>query len=665
MAKTKDELIDSHVSARQCKLAVDALLIHAQKVAEKKAEKQLLPGKEQNVWLQVTVKRMHPEKKLKPAKIPLVHPLVDPRSEAVCLITKDPQREYKDLLESHKIRFISRVVGITKLKGKFRPFEARRLLLKENGLFLADERVVPLLPNLLGSKFFQAKKQPIPVCLTRKDLKGELERAISSSYFHQNQGTCTSVKVGTLSQTPAQVLENLKMALPAIVAHIKGAWDNVQSLHIKANSSASLPIWSCELGTSEGARWDGLVAETDSESESADEEGGSESEMDVEEAAVKEVAAKEEGKGKKRVAEQEAEKPKKKAKADTTSEPEVAVPSTGKVSKLAQKAKVSVPETASAIDLDVPVKKTKKRKTVAAEDDAVGNPEIAMSTVKVSKLPQKHNASAPEAEAAVAVDIVDIPAKKTKKRKMVVLEDETPAVISADIPKPSAGPSKVVSTEQDTSAETTGKKEKKKRRRNLAAPDTSATFSSSPALQDASRKTDAVVEAPPVTPSVSKKKKSRSLAADFFEDGESAGTPLAPPNTPADGLAPQTPVSSLKKRRRAKGVEATPVSSAIAKLAAEEHTDDTPASNTKTKGASEPTETAEEAHAVPKHRNKKSKAPAEEAVSATESGRAGVTKEELKVKRSAAGIERKKEKVLGGKQAGKSAKDAVIGKKRV
>jgi len=50
------------------------------------------------------------------------------------------------------------VVGIEKLKGKFKPFEARRALLKENGLFLADERIVPLLPKLLGSKWFEAKK---------------------------------------------------------------------------------------------------------------------------------------------------------------------------------------------------------------------------------------------------------------------------------------------------------------------------------------------------------------------------------------------------------------------------------------------------------------------------------------------------------------------------
>ena len=89
---------------------------------------------------------------------PIVHPLVDPRTSRICLITKDPQREYKDLLEAQNIKFISRVVGLEKLKGKFKPFEARRALLKENGLFLADERILPLLPKLLGSKWFEAKK---------------------------------------------------------------------------------------------------------------------------------------------------------------------------------------------------------------------------------------------------------------------------------------------------------------------------------------------------------------------------------------------------------------------------------------------------------------------------------------------------------------------------
>lgn len=93
-----------------------------------------------------------------PLLSPLKHTLVDPRTSSVCLITKDPQREYKDLLEQHNIKFISRVVGLEKLKGKFKAYEARRLLLKENAMFLADDRVIPLLPRLLGTKWFDAKK---------------------------------------------------------------------------------------------------------------------------------------------------------------------------------------------------------------------------------------------------------------------------------------------------------------------------------------------------------------------------------------------------------------------------------------------------------------------------------------------------------------------------
>ena len=65
----RDELIDEHVSLNQSRLAVEALLSHASKIQEKKSQTELLPGKEQNVWLMVTVKQMHPEKKLKPHKM--------------------------------------------------------------------------------------------------------------------------------------------------------------------------------------------------------------------------------------------------------------------------------------------------------------------------------------------------------------------------------------------------------------------------------------------------------------------------------------------------------------------------------------------------------------------------------------------------------------------
>ncbi|KAJ7049458.1 ribosomal protein L1p/L10e family-domain-containing protein [Mycena amicta] len=405
-------LIDGHVSLEQCKLAVDALHKHFGKHETAREETDLLPVKEQHVWLNVTVKKITSAHRFKPVKIPIVHPIVDPRVEAVCLITKDPQRKYKDLLEENGIKFISRVVGIEKLKGKFKPFEARRQLLKQNGLFLADERVVPLLPKLLGVKWFEAKKQPIPVCLTRKDLKGELERAISSTYMNQNQGTCTAIKIAKLpTHTAAQTMANLAAALPAAVNGIKGGWDNVQSLILKTNSSAGLPIWSCDLG--EG-RWAGMEVEL---------------KEDVEEEESSAV------KGKKRVAvgdedEDEPKPKKKKAKSvEEVSEPTAksmpAPPPTSKVDAPKKKDKVVLAETS---------KKVKRKEVVQDEGPlSAASPKTTEKKKKV-KLPESEVVSEPEPpqqpKEKKPVEKEALKEEKTKKKKeKAVVPEQRPVPV--------------------------------------------------------------------------------------------------------------------------------------------------------------------------------------------------------------------------------------------
>lgn len=81
-----------------------------------------------------------------------------PKSSSVCLLTADPQRKYKDLMVEEKLTQIKRVVGVTKLKGKFRPFEARRQLMNDHDVFLADDRIVNMLPKLLGKKWVEDRK---------------------------------------------------------------------------------------------------------------------------------------------------------------------------------------------------------------------------------------------------------------------------------------------------------------------------------------------------------------------------------------------------------------------------------------------------------------------------------------------------------------------------
>ncbi|KAL1692024.1 ribosomal protein L1p/L10e family-domain-containing protein [Schizophyllum commune] len=447
-----DQLIDGHVSQKQAEKALNALLAYATKRAEKQAETELLGGREQHVWLNIAEKTIVPNRRLKPQRIPLAHPIIDPRVSSICLLTKDPQRQYKDLLETHKIRFISRVVGVEKLKGKFKPFEARRGLLKDHDMFLADERIIPLLPKLLGTKWFKAKKQPIPVCLTRKDLKGELERAVSSTYMSQNQGTQTSIKIGTISQKPAHLLDNLRTALPAIVARIKGGWENVQNIHIKTSSSTSLPVWSCDLSEEALGRWGGGVKDADVDMDASEEDEGSNEEEDAEmdEAPVTRA------KGKRRAeaeVEEEPAQPKKRAKisdkptsktaanptsksADTTA-PKTKKPRSKAGATAATKPKPSAatepPATTDAAPQDdaapsaPPSKKRKAKKGDAAEDVSAPPAEASAKKGKKDKTDKAvgkvKEAKAPASDAPVAAESVE----KTKKVKKGSEEEASPA----------------------------------------------------------------------------------------------------------------------------------------------------------------------------------------------------------------------------------------------
>lgn len=63
-------MIDFKVSTVQCKLAIDALLKNALAHQAAKEQNLLLPDRtEQYIWLVVAVKKMFPERKLKPFKM--------------------------------------------------------------------------------------------------------------------------------------------------------------------------------------------------------------------------------------------------------------------------------------------------------------------------------------------------------------------------------------------------------------------------------------------------------------------------------------------------------------------------------------------------------------------------------------------------------------------
>ncbi|KAJ3207332.1 hypothetical protein HDU67_007532 [Dinochytrium kinnereticum] len=188
-------------------------------------------------WLVITTKLMPDSMKVKPHRIPLKHSLLDADAD-ICLFTKDPQREFKNLVAE------TGVIGLSKLRSKHQPYEAKRKLCASYDLFLSDDRILNLLPPLLGKAFFRKKKHPAPVDIQPKNFKKEIQLAMSSTFFYASMGVSNSVKIGRSFHTPSQIVDNVLHSLESIISRLPQKWENVHSLALKTGTSPALPIYS-------------------------------------------------------------------------------------------------------------------------------------------------------------------------------------------------------------------------------------------------------------------------------------------------------------------------------------------------------------------------------------------------------------------------------------
>merc|ERR1719186_1182416 len=187
-------------------------------------------------------------------KIRLPHTPMPP-SRDVCLIVKDlekgikPDHEatvehFQSLLADKGINQITQVISLRELKVEYKQYEAKTQLCHRFDLFLADARIIRLLPQFLGKPFYKRKKLPIQVDLNCKDLKGEMERALNTVTLPlKHTGSCSSVSVGYSSLSKEQLTENTLAVLNTVVDKYPGGWPNVRSVYVKSQSTPSLPLY--------------------------------------------------------------------------------------------------------------------------------------------------------------------------------------------------------------------------------------------------------------------------------------------------------------------------------------------------------------------------------------------------------------------------------------
>ena len=223
--------------------AVDALLNHAQRSKKSGGKVPLLEDADP-ISVLIGMKTIPATNgRTKPYLITLEHPMMDPEETEVCLIVKDPQREFKDKIEEKGIKSVKKVIGVSKLRAKFKQYEAKRQLCSSFDLFLADDRVLPVLPHLLGKVFFEKKKQPLPVKLTQSNWDSQFKNIFNATPFYLAEGMCSTVKIGHTGMERTQLASNIVSALDKVADVLPKKWQGIQALHIKTHDSIALPIY--------------------------------------------------------------------------------------------------------------------------------------------------------------------------------------------------------------------------------------------------------------------------------------------------------------------------------------------------------------------------------------------------------------------------------------
>ena len=161
----------------------------------------------------------------------------------ICVFTKDPSEEFAAKIKEANVDGVNKSYSVKELRQEFKQYKDKRDLLSEFDLFLADDRIIPLLPQLLGVKFFKKKKHPAPISFTKGNLAKQLEANRDSTFMHLT-GSQLLVKIGKTDMKKSQIIENIMAALPAIVDKIPKKWKGVQGVFLKTTSSIALPIYS-------------------------------------------------------------------------------------------------------------------------------------------------------------------------------------------------------------------------------------------------------------------------------------------------------------------------------------------------------------------------------------------------------------------------------------
>jgi ribosome biogenesis protein UTP30 len=248
--------------AAQVKKAVHALFAYQQKFEEGSSS---LVQDDAAVYIQIAMMTTPPKDKVKPYMIPLPHSMYKGGDKEVCLFTKDPQATFEGWLEQSPVSGIARVMGCNELRRNYGQYKDKRELMGEFDLFMCDERILSVLPPLLGGKFFGRNKHPVPVDIkTQGRMAANLAKVRDCAFVYIPKGGQLAIKAAYYSQGVNATVKNILAILAHANKFVPKGERNVQAVFIKTQKSAALPVFQT-LPTHDSVNEEPAETETETE----------------------------------------------------------------------------------------------------------------------------------------------------------------------------------------------------------------------------------------------------------------------------------------------------------------------------------------------------------------------------------------------------------------
>jgi len=238
--------------------AVNALLKYNEKRTNGSSEKLSLLGDDRPIQVQLTLLRAPGKGKPKPTQLIIPHPFYklndnnddesdDVEEPEICLIVKDESKPWcLEMIEKfpEQMRCVKKVLTLDSLRKKHQSFEQKRQLISKYNMFMADDRILPMMSKALGNTFIKAKKLPIPVDLRRGTaVPFAIQKALRATYMTVNTGTCISIRAGHTGMEAEKLAANIVAIAKFAPAKIPHSWANIQMISIKTADSVSLPVY--------------------------------------------------------------------------------------------------------------------------------------------------------------------------------------------------------------------------------------------------------------------------------------------------------------------------------------------------------------------------------------------------------------------------------------